>query len=500
MIPLALACTTPAELPAPPSDALLIRAREVVDGAEARPIPGDVEVRVCAWDHGPRACATGQGEHALDAVELAASRLPAVGARDRLGIDLVLDEREAPAALPPRERARRAWRAGGELLTAPELLVLPPADALEPAELGLASEVEVASWIEGLDGRPTALDGAWARQPPALGPEVLEAGARAAAAWLAAAVQDDGRFRYERHPGQPPSTAYNWLRHAGATAVLFDAARQLDHPGWGTTAERALGALLAQTVEVDDTELLIDDDKAKLGGNGLALLALARHHAWHGASTHLETARALGQGLLDAQLTDGSFVAFRSPEGLPLEGSSLYYPGEAILGLLELAAWDDDPRWLAAADRGLAHLVESRREVPTEDLPADHWLMIAMDRRHALGGDDALRAPLERLARAIEGQPAPQATNAAATRLEGLLARLETCARVGDLCAVTRLETLDRLDDLVAVQLTRDAGFFLPDDQLVGAFPAAPHDLTCRIDTTQHALSALLGALRVVAL
>ncbi|MCP4805321.1 MAG: hypothetical protein GY884_08225, partial [Proteobacteria bacterium] len=155
--------------------------------------------------------------------------------------------------------------------------------------------------------------------------------------------------------------------------------------------------------------------------------------------------------------------------------------------------------WTEAAVLGIDHLVESRRELAIDELPADHWLMIALARLHHLGDEERPLAPLERLARAIEGQPAPRATNAAATRVEGLIARLETCGRRGDLCAMTRLQTLDRLDDLLAVQLTRDASYFLPDDRLVGAFPAAPHDLTCRIDTTQHALSALLGGLRIVA-
>ena len=476
-----LACAAPTvEVP---SEALLIRAREVLEGAEASPRRGEVEARLCAWNRGPRVCASGRGATMTNAVELAAATLGELESGDRLGVDVVL---------PDGASEDVAWRPDGTLATAAELLVVRARDPL------LVHEVAVASWIESLDGTPLRLRDGW---PAAVQLERadVESRARAAAAWLAASVQDDGRFLYERHPGEPPSDDYNWLRHAGATAVLFHAAAQLEHPAWGQAATRALEALLAHATPLDDTLVVVDDGKAKLGGGGLALVAFAKHHAWSGDDRFLPKAQALGRGLLAAQAADGSFQAFRTPEGELLEGTSLYYPGEAILGLAELAAWDGSSTWLDAAEQGVRHLATSREHLAVTDLPADHWLMIAQDRLHALGRDDAIEG-MDRLADAIRIGPWPRSTNAAATRLEGLFARVETCARSGALCPMTRMKTLDGLTELLKVQLTRESGFFLPDDELIGAFPASPDDLTCRIDTTQHALSVLLGALRDVAL
>ena len=60
---------------------------------------------------------------------------------------------------------------------------------------------------------------------------------------------------------------------------------------------------------------------------------------------------------------------------------SLYYPGEATLRLTMLYEADHDEKWLAtAAMKGVSQLVVSRRTVAKAKLPADHWLMIAIDR------------------------------------------------------------------------------------------------------------------------
>jgi len=488
----------------------------VVDGAAAEPTPGGVEARVCSWGKGPRCCSTATGASAIDAVENAALSLDPAGL-DRLGVDWVLGDTALPDRLPLAERAYRAWRVGGRLLTAGEVLLEPPDVAWGPPP-GATTEVEVRSAIEDQAGTPTALTGAWPAGPPVVTRELVEDRARAAAGWLAGTIDEDGHFRYEQHPGQPPTPDYNWLRHAGATAELYRAARLLRSNGWAHAARPALQLLVDQLLHrADGTAVLVDNGKVKLGGGGLTLLALGRHHQWSGDDGYLPIARGVGRGLIAAQGDDGAFRAFETPSGEALAGTSLYYPGEAILGLVTLAEWDPDGPWLDAAMRGADHLHGARTAVATEELPADHWLLVALDRLHAVTGDPRFEDQQVRLAVAIQQTPlvvpvtsaqdrelpagwgSPPTTGATATRAEGLMARLATCSRSGTPCPEALGPALTATGFLLTHQLTRDNAWFLPDDGLTGAFPKAPHDLTCRIDTTQHALSVLLSAIDVVA-
>ena len=149
--------------------------------------------------------------------------------------------------------------------------------------------------------------------------------------------------------------------------------------------------------------------------------------------------------ILFMQREDGSFHSkWDEAGGYNLEFVSLYYPGEAILGLVRLYRIDREARWLEVAARAAAYLVESQSSA--DEVVIDHWLLIAgRDLMSALGELDAppidaasLRQHLMRIGWAIaaefeaireggdeqvlgaadrNGKSSP-----AATRLEGLLA------------------------------------------------------------------------------
>src|SRR5262245_65377596 len=80
------------------------------------------------------------------------------------------------------------------------------------------------------------------------------------------------------------------------------------------------------------------------------------------------------------QRKDGSFdsryrVKVEDPHGI----ASLYYPGEAMLGLMRLYRLNGDKRLLEASRRGARFLIDSQRKL--EKLPADAWLMQALEDR-----------------------------------------------------------------------------------------------------------------------
>jgi hypothetical protein len=76
---------------------------------------------------------------------------------------------------------------------------------------------------------------------------------------------------------------------------------------------------------------------AELGATGLGLVALAAAREARPEAVSLEQLQSLGRFLLFLQRDDGSFVnKYRLKTGPVPSWQSLYYPGEAALGLLAI--------------------------------------------------------------------------------------------------------------------------------------------------------------------
>jgi hypothetical protein len=88
----------------------------------------------------------------------------------------------------------------------------------------------------------------------------------------------------------------------------------------------------------------------------------------------------LGRFLVFMQEPNGNFFAHYCPSrgGRIDPGGSLYYPGEAALGLVMLYEHDPQPIWLDTAARALAYL--ARRRADQESVEADHWALLATAR------------------------------------------------------------------------------------------------------------------------
>jgi hypothetical protein len=161
-----------------------------------------------------------------------------------------------------------------------------------------------------------------------------------------------------------PQETYNLLRHNGAIyslALLY--ARQQD--------EQVLGAMtrlidFLKTFAIDPVPDVSDNDKvgeewpdmpnvlaawenksvspdishdtAKLGGAGLALIALASLEQIAPGTTDLDYMRQLGEFIAFLQHDDGSFTSKYIPDkgGRDTKFVSLFYPGEASLGMVYL--------------------------------------------------------------------------------------------------------------------------------------------------------------------
>jgi hypothetical protein len=236
----------------------------------------------------------------------------------------------------------------------------------------------------------------------------------------------------------------------------------------------------------------------------------------------------MGQFLLYMQKNDGSFYSKYIPEkgGRDDSWTSLYYPGEAALGLLMLYEMDPSHKWLQAGADSIAYLTKKR--AGADQVEADHWALLATARLLPLY--DRCQQPIPRQAvvnhavqiceSMLKGKPAiydswlrkgsftaDGRTTPTAIRLEGLLGALgflpeeRSYLRRQIIFAIREgMQFLLRSQ----IQSGKHSGGIpraiqkLPRDhpQFIKSFNRRAGEV--RIDYVQHALSAMLEYERVI--
>ncbi|MBN2022129.1 MAG: hypothetical protein JW809_04995 [Pirellulales bacterium] len=213
--------------------------------------------------------------------------------------------------------------------------------------------------------------------------------------YLVAHCGDDGRFEYRVNLDArfDPKPQYNIVRHAGAVYALATDYQRRPSPDRREAMLRSAGFLRREAVApVPGREGLMavwsrpkiectgEPIEARLGGAGLGLVALLSVEAVAPGTTPSEELQALGQFILFMQEPNGGFFAAYDPSrgGRCEPNASLYYPGEAALGLLMLHEVDPRPEWLDAAARAMGYLARLR-EGQTRVEP-DHWALLATAR------------------------------------------------------------------------------------------------------------------------
>lgn len=359
------------------------------------------------------------------------------------------------------------------------------------------------------------------------------------AAWksashLARRVGEDGRFKYVINlgPSLPATGRYNILRHSGAVFALGMYYEMEPDPQVRAAMMRAGRYLRDQAIAPlparDDLlavwsrpEVTLSGKplQAKLGGAGLGLVALLTLEASAPGFSKPATQRGLAQFIIYMQEPDGGYFSKFIPSrgGRQDDWRSLYYPGEATLGLLMLYQSERSQPWLEAASKALAYLAQKR--LGRKRFPADHWTLLAT--RKLLALPEAKQLPvshallLEHARQICETMLSEQIiandsrydgafdgygrTTPAATRLEGLLA------------ALTFLPPGDPLRARIEPAVHRGIAFLVraqvKEGDFAGAMPRAidrlPSDeadairfnrraTEVRIDYVQHALSAMV--------
>jgi hypothetical protein len=396
----------------------------------------------------------------------------------------------------------------------------------------------------------------------------LEAAVHAAADYLLRHGDDSGRFVYLADPGRdtadvttqdaaaqgveraggspsvaghsaadPPQPHYNLLRHAGTIYSLGMYHQEYPRREVRETMVRAAGFLKEKALRTVQTErgpmlgILSTPEltgepgpaEVKLGGLGLGLVALLATEKVAPGTTPATELAELGRFVLYLQKPGGGFYCKFVPSGPGRDDSwnSLYYPGEAALGLLMLYELDGQERWLRGATAALVHLADSRREQVF--VPADHWALLATARLFDVARRERRTVPAELLSahaaqicramlaqRPAYPQPGPAVgcltadgrTCPTATRVEGMLAALAVLGADDErLRAEIATATSEAVAFLLRCQL-REGPFAggIPARASAGAAqPSSGEDgasRLIRVDYVQHGLSAMIGLQR----
>lgn len=245
-------------------------------------------------------------------------------------------------------------------------------------------------------------------------PNSLEAARDAAcnsADWLIENMNSHGKFLYyydafrntTADHSHPNPQYYNILRHSGGTITLLRAYESTRDEKYLAAARHSFEYLLARTKQEDDQpdrQYVFYNSKSKLGGTGIALVALMQYYRLTGDDRYMPVATAMTRHLLGRIADDGEFIGYyihplynggKPLVDVPMDMRrplfSFYYPGEALLGmaLYDLYAEGNDALKAdlrAGGRKALDFLVDIRPHRYPDlflELPADGWLMQAIE-------------------------------------------------------------------------------------------------------------------------
>ncbi len=217
------------------------------------------------------------------------------------------------------------------------------------------------------------------RRPEIIDGDYVEGLILKASAFLERQIKEDGTFIYGLYPRFDNEIEnYNIVRHASTIWSLLCRYRIAPSQELAEHIDQTVGYLLSQIVYKDeDTAYLYEekDDEIKLGGCGVAVVALTEYMDLFQTDVHREVCRKLGNGIL-TMLDQESGVYQHVLNGdfsLKEEMRTVYYDGEATFALCRLYGLTGEQKWLDAAESAVEHFIRA-----DYTQYKDHWVAYSM--------------------------------------------------------------------------------------------------------------------------
>ena len=333
------------------------------------------------------------------------------------------------------------------------------------------------------------------RQVPALDADYAREIIYNASSYLMNQVNADGTFIYGLRPQfDKEIDSYNILRHTGTIWSLICRYRIFPDDALKEKIDSTIAYMLNQ-IRYDDTGagyiFEADDAEIKLGGNGIAILALTEYMDVFQNDEYVEVCKKLGEGILKQQDPEtGGYWHVLTPDFEKLEEfRTVYYDGECTFGLTRLYNLTGEQKWLDAACRAIDHFIDK-----DYTQYRDHWVAYSLNEvTKVLDRQDYYEFSLANATnnyKRILGRWRTYPTN-----LELLVSAFETWQRMVDKGIDTGDFNVQDLVDAIAARANRQlSGYFYPEQAMYMANPQRILDsfmmrddkFRVRIDDVQH--------------
>ena len=210
-------------------------------------------------------------------------------------------------------------------------------------------------------------------------------------------ILTNGRFKY-RNNVNPEITyenkTYNSLRHAGTLYSMYKfeeyeledrykEERIISSKYFIDKYVKKLGKNKYIVISEPEEEG-IKFPIAKSGAAGVALSALC--NLYKEGEIDLKILQGLGEFILSMQSEDGNIYAYYdcNKKLINKTAEAIYYPAQAVVGLLYLYETDPQEKWLKAAKKSLSY-IKKKKKTLNLNIPFDHWSVLAIEKLFAKG-------------------------------------------------------------------------------------------------------------------
>jgi hypothetical protein len=343
--------------------------------------------------------------------------------------------------------------------------------------------------------------------------------------YLTNVVLPNGRYEYQYYVDTNFAVRdYNFLRHAGTSFSLVEYLEFSKDKSCLPALNRALEYMklfALPGLEDPNTVCFSERGLVKMGGAGLASLALAKYVKVTGDDKDKEFLAKICNWILTQTKENGDFIGHkqRYHDGSYSSKTCLYYPGEVIYGLTLSYHLLKEDKWIDAANR-IAHWMIQVRDkgVPDLKLEHDHWLLYGLNELyritpHQIYLEHAIKTCKAIMHRQIlkndypdyigahDNRGDPSSTQAA-TRSEGLLAAYKLLRDFGNVPEFVE-QVLQYAKRSICFQLrtqyTELTTMYVHDaPRALGGFRGALNSHDIRIDYVQHNISSLISLYGIV--
>ena len=317
-----------------------------------------------------------------------------------------------------------------------------------------------------------------------------------ASSFLKSQVQENGSFIYGYYPRFDNEIEnYNIVRHASTIWSLLCRYRLSPDDTLAEKIDMTIDFMLENVLYDTQGRAYLYEEKAdeiKLGGCGMAVVAMTEYMDVFRNEKYADVCRALGEGILTMMDQDSGkyFHVLNGDFSRKEEFRTVYYDGEATFALCRLYSLTGDERWLNAAQSAVDRFI-------AEDYTQyrDHWVAYSMNEitKHISDRQDYYDFALANAQNNLKEIRARETTHP--THLELLMATFEVYDRMRENGMDSGDFDLQAFLDTIHIRVNRQLnGYFYPEyamymenpQRILNTFMVRYDGFRVRIDDVQH--------------